>query len=67
VRYVRRENNLEVEVDPAPGQVEIVLYGVSAATANRDGRSLPLTERQGGQQVSFEGTAASTITFLLEG
>jgi alpha-D-xyloside xylohydrolase len=66
VRYARQENTLEVEVDPAPGQVEIVLYGVSATTADLAGQSLPLTERQGGQQVSYEGTAASTVTFLLE-
>jgi alpha-D-xyloside xylohydrolase len=66
VRYACRGNRLEVEIDPAPGQIEIVLYGVSATTASRIGQSLQLAAWQGGQRISFDGTTAATVTFLLE-
>ena len=66
VRYARRGKELAVEVDPAPGRVEIVLVGARAAAAGRAGQPLALADSPEGQRVSFEGTTGSTVTFLLE-
>ncbi len=65
IRYARRGQQLRVEIGPAPGQVEVVLYGVSAKVAERDGQPLPLQKYPGGQGVRFEGRQPGTVTFSL--
>ncbi len=63
VRYTRRTDSLTVEVGPCPGVVEVVLYGVAASAASRDGQPLPLCETSGGQCTSFDGTPGAKIEF----
>ena len=65
VRYTRQNNTLRVEVGAAPGQVELVLYGLTATAASRAGQSLPLQPHQGGQLVRFEAASAEIVTFFL--
>lgn len=64
-RVTRRAGQLTVEVDPAPGSVELILYGVSAKSAQSAGKSLPLERHQGGQRVRFDGQSATTVEFIL--
>jgi alpha-D-xyloside xylohydrolase len=66
VRYLRHADSLTVEVGPSPGATEIVLYGVRAAAARLDGRSLPLDRVPGGGLVRFDGTTGVTVEFQLE-
>jgi alpha-D-xyloside xylohydrolase len=65
VRYRRQDDRLQVEVDAAPGQVEIILYGVTAQTAIRNSQMLLLQTVNGGQRVCFDGRQPSQVTFLL--
>lgn len=66
VRYERREGRLAVDVGTAPGAVEVILYGVQAAAADRDGFGLALQPHGVGQKVSFDGTRAARLTFVLD-
>lgn len=66
VRYEREGERLRVHVGAAPGQVELVLYGVSAGRATCEGRSLTLRPCHGGQTVWFDGARPHTVEFLLE-
>lgn len=65
VSYARRDNRLEVEVVAAPGQVQLVLYGVSAAAASRAGQPLPLLDFQGGQLLCIEDALTGLVTVTL--
>ncbi|MGD8793660.1 MAG: glycoside hydrolase family 31 protein, partial [Anaerolineae bacterium] len=49
VAYTRDGQKLAVEIGPCPGQVEVVLYGLRAASARAAGRPLALGEVPGGQ------------------
>jgi alpha-D-xyloside xylohydrolase len=59
VRYARRSRELAVEVGACPGKVDIVLYGLRAASASIEGKALILGETPGGQSVHFDGTGAA--------
>jgi alpha-glucosidase (family GH31 glycosyl hydrolase) len=65
VRYSRRGADLKAIVDAAPGQVEVILYGITARTARHNGRPLLLEPCRPGQLVRFDGTKPSEVVFLL--
>jgi hypothetical protein len=64
VWYARHGDKLRVEVGVAPGEVEIVLYGVWAREASLDGRSLTLMPHKGGQLARFRATKPAAVVFL---
>ena len=64
VQYRRQDDKLTVKVGPASGEVEIVLYGMLAATANRLEKKLPLEDHQGGQRIRFDGRTATKVDFI---
>jgi alpha-D-xyloside xylohydrolase len=66
VRYSRQGDELVVEVAAAPGEVEIVLYGVAARNASQAGRSLALLDVPSGQLIRFDGREGARVTFTLE-
>ncbi len=65
VRYERRGSLLLVEVGAAPGQVEIVLYGLAASAASCDGQRLALQLHGQGQMVRFGATKPASVVFQL--
>jgi alpha-D-xyloside xylohydrolase len=65
VGYSRHGQSLVVQVGASPGEVEIVLYGVRAASASVESQDLALSEAPGGQSVHFDGTRGTTIDFQL--
>ncbi|MGC8787135.1 MAG: glycoside hydrolase family 31 protein, partial [Anaerolineae bacterium] len=65
VRYRRNGNKLNVGVGPAPGLVEIVLYGVTVQGANCDGIALDVLHCPGGQLVRVNGTKPVIVEIQL--
>jgi alpha-D-xyloside xylohydrolase len=65
VRYERQGRQLSLEVGVALGTVEIVVYGVHAKSADRDGSPLPIESYGAGQRVQFDGTKVAHLTFVL--
>jgi alpha-glucosidase (family GH31 glycosyl hydrolase) len=63
VHYLRQEGQLTVEVGAAPGQVELILYGLSVRSASRDGQPLTWAPCPGGQIVRFDGTNGGSVVF----
>jgi alpha-D-xyloside xylohydrolase len=67
VRYTLTADTLTVEVGAAPGQVEIIVYGLDVTTASRAGRPLSLAAGPGRATAQFEGRMESLVTFSLAG
>jgi alpha-glucosidase (family GH31 glycosyl hydrolase) len=65
VRYVRANDRLRVQVGATPGDVELVLFGVTATEAILDGQSLRVREHHGGQSVRFWCPEGAEISFRL--
>jgi alpha-D-xyloside xylohydrolase len=65
VRYERAGDRLYVEVGAAPGQVELILYGVAVLAAAHDGRALVPEACGRGQAVRFDGTRPGMVEFRL--
>jgi alpha-D-xyloside xylohydrolase len=66
VRYTRTEKQLTVEVDPTPGDVELIVYGVSVTQATCNEKSLAIQAKQDKQTVRFDAKASTKITFEIE-
>jgi alpha-D-xyloside xylohydrolase len=66
VRYAQRANALTVEIGPSPGTVEVVVYGLRAASASVEGQALRLEGIAGGQRVSLDGSAGARIEFRVD-
>jgi alpha-D-xyloside xylohydrolase len=66
VRMRRLADRLEVEVTGATRRVEIIVYGITAEAARRDGESLVIETCPPGQLVRFEGTGMDVVRFLLK-
>jgi len=68
VRYKRKGKRLNIEAGPAPGQVEIVLYGEPIQEASCDGVALDVLPCPGGQFVRIDGSKrVSVVLRLAEG
>ncbi len=65
VQYASTGKQLEVGVDAAPGDVEVVIYGVQAASVVVNGYAAALTTVAGGQKVILDGRKPSTLIFEL--
>jgi alpha-glucosidase (family GH31 glycosyl hydrolase) len=65
VKYLRQDGQLAVEVGAAPGEVEIVLYGLGASSASRGGQPLEIADLHGVQRVHFDGTTSEVVSFTL--
>jgi alpha-D-xyloside xylohydrolase len=66
VQYAKNEDTLMVNVEAATGEVEIVLYGISAVSAEYSGQKLNLETHQGAQRVRFQSSkqfGAQSVTF----
>lgn len=61
VWYKRDGTELKVDIGPAPGLVEIVLYGVAARTAICQGKALDLFHCPGGQFVCIDGRGSMNV------
>ncbi len=66
VSYRREEDDLVIETGPAPGRVEIVLYGTRVSHAEADGERLDLEARGRGVSVGFDGTRPKTSRLRVE-
>jgi alpha-D-xyloside xylohydrolase len=64
VRYQRRHHQLLVQVEPAPGEVIVVLYGAAVRQASVNGRPAALEPFAQGTQVRFDGRQGAQL--LLE-
>ncbi len=65
VRYARKGNRLTVQVGAAPGQVELVIYGVTVSRATCNRRPLRVVNHHGGKRVRFDGTRPGTVVLTL--
>lgn len=65
VQYERQGHTLAVQTGPAPGALEIILYGVKVNNAMCDGEMLPLDECPCGVRVVLDGRAKLTVSFTL--
>ncbi len=65
VRYVREDGQLTIEIGPAPGQVEIAVYGMPIDAATWDGRPLALNKHSGGHSIHIDGTKPGGLVLLL--
>lgn len=65
VRYAMRNQTLEVTLEPAPGRVEVVLYGVKVESAESAGEPLMLASVPGGVKVSLDGQQGCQVSFQL--
>lgn len=63
VRYEDVDGSLAVTFDPAPGDVEVVLYGSGFGRVEFKGVALEMTDEGAGQAVRVDGREGGTITF----
>jgi alpha-D-xyloside xylohydrolase len=62
--YRREGDQLNIDVTPGSGTVEVILYGARARSAVSNGRVVPLLEHDFGQKAVLEqGTAGLTLFF----
>jgi hypothetical protein len=66
VLYSRQGSSLTVTVDPSPGQVNLIVYGVSIRSASARDQKLELEALENGFQVSFNNPAGRTVLLDLE-
>ncbi len=65
VRYERRHDRLQVQVDPAPGDVELVLYGFPARSARANGQPVACEMIEHGVRVRCDGTKGAVLDLEL--
>jgi alpha-D-xyloside xylohydrolase len=66
VQYVRKRECLEVTVGPAPGTVEIILYGLAVRGVDCAGEDAILEECPGGVKVNLGGRNGLRARFSVE-
>lgn len=66
VRTSRLADRLDIEVTGAERQLEIILYGVAAGNALRDGESLALRTFAASQLVRLRASEHDVVTFSLK-
>lgn len=67
VTYVQRDKTLTVTVGAAPGEVEIVVYGLNVSAAARAGASLNLERAEdGGVWIDIDGREPTEVVFQLQ-
>jgi alpha-D-xyloside xylohydrolase len=67
VEYRKKGGTFTVDVGAAPGQVELVVYGVEVTGAEMDGTALEMEMiKTGGTRVFFDGSSARTVTLQIE-
>jgi len=67
VNYKMDNDVLSVETDPAPGQIEIVIYQLPVRAAHRENKSLDIEKTENdGYKVEFDGRPPSRIEFMIE-
>jgi hypothetical protein len=65
VSYRLQGDRLSVDTGPAPGSVELVLYGLRVRSAERNGAACKLETSAAAQRVRFDGRQAGTLSILL--
>ena len=65
IEYRREGDTLTVNVGAAPGQVEVILFGVSIIAARRDDMQLEIESFQHGTRVRFAGTRPCTVALQI--
>ena len=65
VRYAREGDALPIGVGPAPGAVELVVYGGSVARGGVGGEPAEVRPVEGGGALRFDGTAARGVHLRL--
>jgi alpha-D-xyloside xylohydrolase len=61
IRYELRPNHLAVQIGAAPGQVELILYGLRARQAEVEGNPVVLETCPGGQALRFGASQGARV------
>ncbi|MBN1259147.1 MAG: DUF4968 domain-containing protein [Anaerolineae bacterium] len=65
VRYEYRGNELTVEVGPAPGEIEILVYAVKIGAARLDGHDVGVRQLPAGSRLRFDGRRSHRLIMEL--
>ncbi|MGQ9517626.1 MAG: TIM-barrel domain-containing protein [Anaerolineae bacterium] len=66
VQYECRQDQLTVQVDPAPGDVILVVYGTAVRQVLHEGKTIPFERLAQGVQVRCDGRQGVQLTLELE-